>query len=335
MVIVQWYPLAVVMCFVTMLCWGSWANTQKLASKEWRFQLFYWDYAIGVLLLSLILAFTMGSIGSQGRGFISDIGQASGGAIGSALLGGVIFNLSNILLVAAIDIAGMAVAFPIGVGLALAIGVITNYVKMPIGNPVLLFIGVACIVIAIIVDALAYKKLPSQGQKTTAKGMIISIAAGVLMGFFYRFVVASMATDFANPQTGLMTPYTAVVFFSLGLLLSNFIWNSIVMVKPFVGDPVPFGDYFTKGNARLHLIGILGGIIWNVGMSFSIIASGVAGPSISYGLGQGATMVAAFWGVFIWKEFKQAPQGTNKLLTLMFAFYLIGLILIIVSRLVA
>ena len=335
MVIVHLYPLAVVMCFVTMLCWGSWANTQKLASKEWRFQLFYWDYAIGVLLLSLILAFTMGSIGTEGRGFIADLGQASGGAIGLALLGGVIFNLSNILLVAAIDIAGMAVAFPIGVGLALAIGVITNYVKVPIGNPVLLFLGVACIVIAIIVDALAYKKLPSKGQKTTAKGMIISIAAGVLMGFFYRFVVASMATDFANPEAGLMTPYTAVVLFSLGLLLSNFIWNSIVMVKPFVGDPVPFGDYFTKGNARLHLIGILGGIIWNVGMSFSIIASGVAGPSISYGLGQGATMVAAFWGVFIWKEFKEAPQGTNKLLTLMFAFYLIGLILIIVSRLVA
>ena len=335
MVIVHLYPLAVVMCFVTMLCWGSWANTQKLASKEWRFQLFYWDYAIGVLLLSLILAFTMGSIGSEGRGFISDLGQASGEAIGLALLGGVIFNLSNILLVAAIDIAGMAVAFPIGVGLALAIGVITNYVKMPIGNPVLLFLGVACIVVAIIVDALAYKKLPSKGQKTTAKGMIISIAAGVLMGFFYRFVVASMATDFANPEAGLMTPYTAVVLFSLGLLLSNFIWNSIVMVKPFVGEPVPFGDYFSKGNARLHLIGILGGIIWNVGMSFSIIASGVAGPSISYGLGQGATMVAAFWGVFIWKEFKEAPQGTNKLLTLMFAFYLIGLILIIVSRLVA
>jgi len=335
MVIVHLYPLAVIMCFVTMLCWGSWANTQKLASKEWRFQLFYWDYAIGVLLLSLILAFTMGSIGSEGRGFISDIGQASGGAIGLALLGGVIFNLSNILLVAAIDIAGMAVAFPIGVGLALAIGVITNYVKVPIGNPVLLFLGVACIVIAIIVDALAYKKLPSKGQKTTAKGMIISIAAGVLMGFFYRFVVASMATDFANPEPGLMTPYTAVVFFSLGLLLSNFVWNTIVMVKPFVGDPVPFGDYFTKGNVRLHLIGILGGIIWNVGMSLSIIASGVAGPSISYGLGQGATMVAAFWGVFIWKEFKEAPRGTNKLLTLMFAFYLIGLILIIVSRLVA
>jgi glucose uptake protein len=312
MVIVEWYPLAVVMCFVTMLCWGSWANTLKLASKEWRFQLFYWDYAIGVLLLSLVLAFTMGSFGSVGRSFLTDLGQADSSSIWSALLGGVIFNLSNILLVAAIDIAGMAVAFPIGVGLALALGVITNYVATPLGNPVLLFLGVAGVVVAIIVDALAYKRLPSEGQKTTAKGIAISIAAGVLMGFFYRFVAASMSTDFVNLEAGKLSPYTAVVIFSVGLLLSNFVWNSIVMAKPFVGEPVPFGDYFTKGNLRLHLIGILGGVIWNVGMSFSIIAAGAAGFAIAYGLGQGATMIAAFWGVFIWKEFKQAPAGTNK-----------------------
>ncbi len=332
MVIVESYPLAVVMCFVTMLCWGSWANTLKLASKEWRFQLFYWDYAIGVLLFSLVLAFTMGSFGSAGRSFLTDLGQADGSAIRLALLGGVIFNLSNILLVAAIDIAGMAVAFPIGVGLALAIGVITNYIATPLGNPVLLFLGVAGVVVAIIVDALAYKRLPSEGQKTTTKGIVISIAAGVLMGFFYRFVAASMSTDFVNLEAGKLSPYTAVVIFSVGLLLSNFVWNTIVMVKPFVGEPVPFGDYFTKGNLRLHLIGILGGVIWNIGMSFSIIAAGAAGFAIAYGLGQGATMIAAFWGVFIWKEFKQAPAGTNKLLTLMFVFYMIGLALIIISR---
>ncbi len=332
MVVVESYPLAVVMCFVTMLCWGSWANTQKLASREWRFQLFYWDYAIGVLLLSLVLAFTMGSFGSSGRSFLADLGQADGGMLGSALLGGVIFNLSNILLVAAIDIAGMAVAFPIGVGLALVIGVVTNYIATPAGNPVLLFLGVAGVVGAIIIDALAYKKLPSEGQRTTAKGIIISIAAGLLMGFFYRFVAASMSADFANPEAGKLTPYTAVVFFSLGLLLSNFVWNSIVMVKPFVGGPVPFSDYFTKGNTRLHLTGILGGIIWNIGMSFSIIAAGAASFAIAYGLGQGATMIAACWGVFIWKEFKESPKGTNKLLAMMFAFYIIGLVLIISAR---
>lgn len=332
MVVVSSYFTAVIMCIVTMLCWGSWANTQKLASKEWRFQLFYWDYAIGVVLLSLILAFTMGSTGTEGRSFMNDLSQADSSNLLSAFIGGVIFNLSNILLVAAIDIAGMAVAFPIGVGLALAIGVITNYVGAPVGNPVILFLGVAGVVIAIIVDAVAYRKLSASTQKTATKGIVISILAGVLMGSFYRFVAASMSTDFVNLEAGKLSPYTAVVIFSVGLFLSNFVWNSLVMAKPFVGDPVPFSDYIKKGNMKLHSIGILGGIIWSIGMSFSIIASGAAGFAISYGLGQGATMIAAFWGVFIWKEFKDAPVGTNKLLTMMFIFYLVGLVMIVVSR---
>ena len=332
MIIIESYALAVVMCLITMLCWGSWANTQKLASQEWRFQLFYWDYAIGVLLLALLLALTMGSMGSAGRSFLPDLNQASSHALWSAFLGGVIFNISNILLVAAIDIAGMAVAFPIGVGLALALGVVTNYAAAPIGNPYWLFLGVAAVVVAIIVDALAYKKLPSQGQKVSRLGGVLSIMAGVLMGFFYRFVAASMSTDFVHPEVGKLSPYTAVVIFSVGLFLSNFVWNSIVMVKPFVGEPVSYRDYFSKGNARLHGIGILGGMIWGLGMSFSIIASGAAGFAISYGLGQGATLVAACWGVFVWKEFKQAPAGTNRLLALMFASFIVGLGLIIFSR---
>jgi glucose uptake protein len=135
------YALAVILCFVTMLCWGSWANTQKLTSKEWRFQLFYWDYAIGLFLLALFLALTLGSRGSVGRSFLTDLSQASGEAVWSALVGGIIFNLANILLVAAIDIAGMAVAFPVGVGIALVLGVITNYLATPVGNPWLLFLG--------------------------------------------------------------------------------------------------------------------------------------------------------------------------------------------------
>jgi glucose uptake protein len=333
MVVVESYSIAVILCFVTMLCWGSWANTQKMASKEWRFQLYYWDYAVGVLLLALIVAFTMGSSGTAGRSFLADLAQAKGGYLGSAFLGGVIFNLSNILLVAAIDIAGMAVAFPIGVGLALVLGVITNYIAAPIGNPMLLFLGVAGVTGAIIVDALAYRRLFSQGGRTPTKGIVISILAGVLMGFFYRFVAASMSGDFLNLEVGKLSPYTAVVIFSVGLFVSNFLWNSIVMAKPFVGEPVPFADYWSKGSLRLHSIGILGGVIWSVGMSFSIIASGSAGFAISYGLGQGATMVAALWGVFIWKEFKDAPSGTNALLTIMFLGYAVGLGLIIGSRL--
>lgn len=334
MVIIGSYSLAVVMCFITMLCWGSWANTQKLASKEWRFQLFYWDYSIGVLVLSLIMAYTLGSTGSAGRGFLADVQQMAGAAFLFAFLGGVVFNLANILLVAAIDIAGLAVAFPIGIGIALVEGVIINYALKPKGNPILLFAGVLAIMIAIIIDALAYKKLPSKGQKTIGKGIVISIVAGVLMGLFYYLVQVAIAGDFANPEAGKLGPYTAVVIFSLGLFLSSFVWNTIVMAKPFVGEPVSFGDYFKKGNPRLHLVGILGGVIWGVGMSFNIVASGTAGPAISYGLGQGATMIAVLWGVFIWKEFKSAPAGTNKLLGLMFLFYMVGLALLIVARIV-
>lgn len=336
MVIVESYAVAVVMCIVTMLCWGSWANTQKLATKEWRFQLFYWDYAIGVLLLSLLLAFTMGSTGTGGRGFIADLQQADSRWLGSAFIGGVIFNLSNILLVAAIDIAGLAVAFPVGVGLALVLGVITTYFAKPEGNVPMLALGVAGVMVAIILDAIAYKRLASGAQKAPVKGIVISVAAGLLMGFFYKYVAQSMGR--IDPVTkvlevGKLSPYTAVVLFSAGLLLSNFIWNSIMMVKPLTGAPVPFGDYFSKGSVRLHLVGILGGMIWNTGMSFSIIASTKAGAALSYGLGQGATMIGAFWGVFIWKEFKGAPAGTSKFLAAMFLFYLLGLGVLIASKL--
>jgi glucose uptake protein len=332
MVVVESYPIAVVMCVITMLCWGSWANTQKLATKEWRFQLFYWDYTLGILLLSLVLAFTLGSMGGTGRPFIEDLRQASGNALLYALAGGVVFNLANILLVAAIDIAGMSVAFPIGIGLALVEGTIINYFFKSEGHPVFVFLGVAGVAVAIVVNALAYRRL-SCGAKVTGKGIGISIVAGLLMGLFFYLVLQAKVDDkgkYANP--GLLSAYSALVVFSLGIFLSNFLWNTLVMAKPFVGDPVPFADYFRKGNPRLHLVGILGGIIWSIGMSFSFIASDGAGPAISYGLGQGATLVAAFWGVCIWKEFKGAPAGTGKLLNLMFASYLVGLALLIVAK---
>lgn len=335
MLTVESYSVAVAMCVVTMLCWGSWANTQKLASKEWSFQLFYWDYAIGVFLFALLLAFTLGSSGGAGRGFVSDLAQAEGKWLGSAFLGGVIFNLANILLVAAIDIAGMAVAFPVGIGLALVLGVGTTYVAKPEGNVPMLALGVGCVMVAIVLDALAYQRLASAGKKAPSKGIVLSGVAGVLMGFFYSFVAHSMGRfDSATRvlEAGKLSPYTAIVLFSAGVLASNFVWNSIVMARPFSGKPVTYLEYFTKGNARLHLIGILGGMIWNVGMSFSVIASAAAGPALSYGLGQGATMVGAVWGVFIWKEFKGAPPGTGRLLAAMFLLYLIGLGVLIASK---
>jgi glucose uptake protein len=333
MVIIHSYFVAVLMCVITMLCWGSWANTQKMASRKWAFQLFYWDYALGVLILSLILAFTMGSSGENGRGFLADIAQAEGSAIGSALLGGAVFNIANLLIVVAINIAGMAVAFPIGIGLALVIGVVVNYAATPLGNPVILFLGVALVVLAIILDAIAYRKHSGSAVSGTTRGIVISVLGGILMGFFYRFVAASMVTDFVTPEAGKLTPYSASVIFAAGLLLSNFVWNSFFMYRPVSGEKATYVDYIRKGNTRLHLIGILGGVIWSLGMTFNIIASGQAGYAISYGLGQGATLIAALWGVFIWKEFGKA-EGFRGLLVAMFLFFMTGLGLIIAARIV-
>ncbi|BAU52007.1 GRP family sugar transporter [Mucilaginibacter gotjawali] len=332
MFIVSSYAAAIVFCIITMLCWGSWANSQKLAAKSWRFELFYWDYVIGILFFSVLSAFTLGSFGTQGRSFLADLKQADGGNIASALIGGIVFNAANILFSAAIAIAGMAVAFPVAIGIALVLGVLLNYFALQQGNPVYLFAGVGCICLAIILNAMAFRKAGSGGNKVSSKGIVLSIVAGVLMSFFYRFIAASMdLQNFAAPAAGKMTPYTAVFIFSVGILLSNFLFNTILMKKPFSGLPVSYADYF-KGNFKTHLTGVLGGAIWGIGNSFNLIAAGKAGPAISYGLGQGATLIAALWGILIWKEFKNAPKGTNALLSSMLVAYVIGLGLIIGAK---
>ncbi|MDP3914152.1 MAG: GRP family sugar transporter [Bacteroidota bacterium] len=327
MYIVSTYLFAVVLCVITMLCWGSWANTQKLAQKSWRFELFYWDYVIGILLMSLVFSFTLGSTGVLGRGFIEDLRQAEMSNIGNALLGGIIFNAANILVAAAISIAGMSVAFPIGIGIALVLGVIVNYMASPQGNASWLFAGVALITIAIVIDAIAYRKKASQSHKVPTKGIVLSVVGGVLMALFYRFVASSMVSNFEQPDAGFLTPYTAVFIFSIGILISNFIFNTILMKKPFEGAPVTYSQYF-NGSLKEHFTGILGGIIWCIGMTLSIIAAGKAGFAISYGLGQGATLVAALWGVFIWKEFK-GTAGVKGWLVAMFILFVLGLISII------
>ena len=328
---IETYSVAIIFCVVTMLCWGSWANTQKLAGTSWRFELFYWDYTIGILIFTLLLAITLGSFGNAGRSFITDFQQADSNNILSAFIGGVVFNLANILLVAAIAIAGMAVAFPVGIGIALVLGVIVNYIDQPEGNPALLFSGVALIAAAIVINAVAYRKSSTENKTTSTKGLVLSVVSGLLMGLFYRFVARSMFSDFYNPEPGKLSPYTAMVFFAVGIFISNFIFNTYLMYKPFVGERVAPAAYF-RGGFKNHFIGILGGFIWCLGMSFNIIASGKTSPAISYGLGQGATVVAAIWGVFIWKEFEHAPKNVRALLNVMLLLYVAGLLLIIFTK---
>lgn len=313
---------------VSMLCWGSWANTLKLC-PGYRFQLFYWDYVIGLIVGAVVWGSTLGSFGSTGRTFYVDMVQTNSYHIFLAATGGVIFNIANLLLVAAIDIAGMAVAFPIGIGLALVVGAVSSYVISPKGNPLLLFGGLALVVAAIVLDAIAYRMREASRPAMSRRGIVISLIAGVLMGCFYPFVSKSMSGEDAPG------PYAAVLFFALGVAVCSIPVNWLLMRLPLDGRaPASMKGYWGAAGSW-HLWGILGGSIWCTGAMLNFVASRahIVGPAVSYSIGQGATMISACWGVFIWKEFTQAPSRSKACLAWMFVFFLCGLTAIAVAPL--
>jgi glucose uptake protein len=333
MFIINDYPVAVAFCIVTMLCWGSWANTSKISTKDWPFPLFYWDYSLGLIVAALLFGLTIGSSGADGRGFMPDLQQADLNSLLSAFVGGIVFNISNLLIVAAISVAGLSIAFPIGVGLALVIGVVVNYIKQPQGNPLLLFTGVLLVVVAMVVNAVAGSKVAASRSSSQTKGIVLSVLAGIIMGFFYRFVADSMILNFMKPETGKLTPYSAVLIFSVGVFLSNFVWNTYFMYRPVDGNKSTYKEYIVNGTMKRHLIGLAGGLIFNTGFLFNLIASDKAGTAISYGLGQGSTMIGAAWGVFVFKEFKGAPSSISRYLAFMFITFIIGLGFIVAAKL--
>ena len=319
MFVPQAYGLALAMMILTMFCWGSWANTQK-AVGTWRFELFYWDYVGGILLCSILIGLTFGRTDpASPDSFFHNLAQAGTTNLVLAFVGGAVFNLANLLLVAAIALAGLAVAFPIGIGLALVIGSILNYVITPKGNPLLLFGGVALVAVAIVFDALAYRKLSSD-RGVSSKGILLSLLCGVFMGSFYPLVAKAIT----GPNH--LGPYTVAVVFAVGVLVSNIPLNYAFMRRPVSGEPVNMSEYF-QGRGLWHFFGVLGGIIWGIGTISNFVSSyaQMVGPAASYSLGQGATMVSAIWGVFVWKEFRGAGPDTIRLLVLMFLFFIAGL----------
>ncbi len=338
MILIENYSLAIIFTIFAMICWGSWANTQKIAAKTWRFELFYWDFVFGIIIISLIAAFTLGSLGDQGRPFLEDLATADTSSMIYAMMGGVLWNIGNILLVAAISVAGLAIAFPIGGGIAWILGIVINYVliimsgKTASQNPATLWIGVAVIIAAIILSGKIYEKTAKEKKEKSTKGVMLSVIAGLFIAFFYGFVVKSLDPSFVSGGTGNLTPYTGIVFFTVGVFISTLIINPIIMKKPIVGEPISM-NYYWKGAFKEHLSGILGGMIWMMGMIFSFMAVGAANPAIAYALSNAAPVVAILWGIFVWNEFKGAPKGTNKLLIVLLSLYLIGLVLITTSNL--
>jgi glucose uptake protein len=315
----QTYAIDLSFMVISMLCWGSWANALKL-TPGYRFQLFYWDYVVGLIAGALFWGLTLGSIGNSGRSFFSDLAFADRSHILFAVVSGILFNVANLLLVAAIDIAGLAVAFPVGIGLALVVGATSSYVLSPNGNPWMLFGGIVLVVIAILFDAIAYRLRETQRQALSKRGVIISLVAGLLMGSFYPFISRAMSGN------GAPGPYAAALFFAFGVALCAVPFNYLLMKKPLVGEPVAMSGYW-KAPPAWHVWGIFGGAIWCTGAVLNFVASRahVVGPAVSYSIGQGATMISACWGVFVWREFAAAPPRSKRFLTWMFVFFVCGL----------
>jgi glucose uptake protein len=314
---------------VSMFCWGSWANTRKLTAG-YPFSLFYWDYVVGILVGSLLWGFTLGSLGGGPASFVANLRHTDAAHVVLALAGGVIFNVANLLLVAAIDVAGLAVAFPVGIGLALIVGVVLNYIVHPAGNPLLIFGGVALVAVAILLDALAYKRR-EPGGSATSRGVVLSVVAGVLMGTFYPFVAKSTLGEHA------LGPYAVSFIFAIGVALCCLPLNAFLMKHSLTGEPATTFGQYAAARGSWHFWGMMGGVIWCTGAVASFVASkaNLVGPAVSYAIGQGATMVSAIWGVFVWREFASAPAASRKLIPWMFVFFLAGLGAIAIAPLVA
>jgi glucose uptake protein len=320
------FSIALLMTITSAVCWGSWANTFKV-TRGYRFELFYWDYALGICLIALVLAFTMGSLHADGMDFRSNLHAADTANFYYAIAAGAVFNVANVLLVAGIDMAGMAVAFPLAIGIALAVGVVLSYLQHPKGSPLLLGIAVVCAILAVIFDGRAYRSLyaarsaAGQDGGASRKSIVVCVISGLLMGLFAPLVSHALNTGHA------LTPYTVSVFFTLGALACCFVFNAYLMRRPLVGEPVAARGYFHT-SAGNHLLGLLGGCIWGLGMVFNFVASSLTGVAISYAIGQSAPMVAALWGVFVWHEFRGAGTAARLNLVLMFVFFIVAIALV-------
>lgn len=354
------FAITIALLIVSMICWGSWANALK--KSNWRFELFYIDFAIGSVIAAAVAGFTFGSMGSD----ISVPDQfllSSKSAVGYAFLGGTIFNLANMLLVAAIELSGMSVALPVGLGLSLIVGAIWSYAMQPSGNVFFLAGGCVLVLLAVILSSIALggmekirkaiaaasagpavveavapvassqrrkKKEESAVMPEAMRGIWFALAAGLLLGASAPVVRLSTVGEL-----GVSNPYAVALIFSIGMLLSTFVYNLYFMNLPVKGFPVSPFAYFT-GNVPQHFLGLLAGLIWMLGTVTNYVANAATGeaklvPALSFGLGEGSMFIALLWGLLVWKEFAGADGGVKRSLMLMTLFYLGGVVLVSLS----
>lgn len=312
------YLTALIIMLAGMFFWGAWPNTFKL-TRNWRFELFYWDYAIGIFLTSIVIGLTLGTFFGE-TSYTANILTADHSAWLYAIAAGALWNLGNILLVMGLALVGLAVAFPLSIGLALVFGVIGSYIVMPQGNLTLLAGGVALVFLAVILNSLAYRAKSSENkQAVSRKGLIACLASGILFSGFGPFVGKALS----SPRP--LGPYGVCTFFTFGALITTIPLMMYFMRHPVEGTPLTFRDY-RKGTAKEHVAGLLGGFFWGLGTAFTFVPAGMVGIALAYAIGQANPLIAALFGVFVWREFRGAPRRAHALLAIMFLLYIGGLL---------
>jgi glucose uptake protein len=336
---------SLLLLILTLFCWGSWANSQRLVFK-WRFELFYYDFALGMAACILIAVFTLGSMNAQELTVSDNMMIAGYHKMAYGVAAGIVVNLAYMMLVAGISLSGMAVAFPLAFGIALIVTSVTNFIGNPqSSNTLLLFSGLVLVLIAVLVDIIAYRshvdalaagakggpildprtKMPVR-TPTAARGILISILGGIALGFFLPIVDSSRSGDNG------VGPYGLAALIGAGMFFSTLIYVPFFINFPVQGEPVQVRDYF-KGAKKQHFWGIFGGFVWAVGLVAFLVEGAVppalqTAPALAAGLIQGAPIIAALWGLLAWREFKGSTQGVKMLMLGMTVLFLAGLALV-------
>ncbi|MCU1259435.1 MAG: putative integral rane protein [Bryobacterales bacterium] len=336
------YLATLVVIILGMLCWGLWANTFKLAGN-WRFELYYLDFAFGASLLAVVAALTAGTLGFDGFSFTDDLLHAGKTQDLEGFIAGMIFNFGNMLLVAAVGLAGLSIALPVAMGVALVLDVILAFIFRPQGNSAVLFAGAAIILVALVTAIYAFRyyrlsqvdelvktgKVKSTRRRVSLKGVFVALVSGLFLGGFLPLLEKSQATDAG------LGPYGETFVFAAGIMLSTILYNLFFMNLPVSGQPLEIIDYF-KSPLRQHLMGLLGGVLWCSGMLLLLVggrAEGTAAlsPAAIFGISQSSTVIAALCGLLLWKEFAAADLRVRAMTFVMIVLFTCGLAMLAIG----
>jgi glucose uptake protein len=334
---------------ISAFCWGSWANTFKVI-KTWRFEYFYYDFTAGILLTTVIAAFTLGSMNSQDLTFQDNFLLASFRKMAWALASGLVFNLGNIFLLAATAVSGMSVAFPIALGIALVADAIWDFAYNPQASILLLFSGVFLVTIGIVMNILAYlwrqderasaaqtplqadprsRNAPKRQANLAPRGVILAIVGGLALGAFFP-----MLSEATAGETG-VSPYGVAVLISGAVFVSTLLFVPFFLFFPVLGEPGQIRGYF-GGDTRQHAVGILGGALLGGGLLAGLLAAGAPrvmqpGRIAEYALDHTALLIAAVWGLLVWREFKGSSHRVRMMVVAMLVLLVAGVGMVAVA----